>query len=133
MVRDGTYLVGTCALITKNDTKIVYQSHLYKIRSNDCDALHPYLLLAVLSSPIVKEQIFAKQFTQDIIDSLGGRILELVLPIPKSPVEKEEIISKVDEIICHKGASRELTREVILSVADSYHPEKGSEFFTISR
>ena len=133
MVRDGTYLVGTCALITKYDTKIVYQSHLYKIRSNDCDALHPYLLLAVLSSPIVKEQIFAKQFTQDIIDSLGGRILELVLPIPKSPVEKEEIISKVDEIICHKGASRELTREVILSVADSYHPEKGSEFFTISR
>ena len=133
MVRDGTYLVGTCALISKYDTKIVYQSHLYKIRSNDSDTLHPYLLLAVLSSPIVKEQIFAKQFTQDIIDSLGRRILELVLPIPKSPVEREEIISKVDEIICHKSASRELTREVILSVADSYHPEKGSEFFTISR
>lgn len=133
MVRDGTYLVGTCALISKADTKIVYQSHLYKIRSNDVDALHPYLLLAVLSSPIVKEQIFAKQFTQDIIDSLGGRILELVLPIPKSPVEREEIISKVDEIMEHKSASRELTREVILSVADSYHPEQSSEFFTISR
>lgn len=133
MVRDGTYLVGTCALISKYDTKIVYQSHLYKIRSNDFDALHPYLLLAVLSSPIVKEQIFAKQFTQDIIDSLGGRILELILPIPKSPVEREEIIFKVDEILSHKSASRELTREVILSVADSYHPEQGSDFFTISR
>ncbi|WP_204377743.1 hypothetical protein, partial [Pseudomonas amygdali] len=66
MVRDGSYLVGTCALITGNDTKIVYQSHIYKIRSNDSSVLHPYLLLAALSSPIVKAQIFSKRFTQDI-------------------------------------------------------------------
>ena len=32
MVKDGSYLIGTCAMITKHDTKIVYQSHLYKIR-----------------------------------------------------------------------------------------------------
>ena len=50
MVRDGTYLVGTCALVTALDTKIVYQSHIYKIRSTTPDDVHPYLLLAVLSS-----------------------------------------------------------------------------------
>ena len=69
MVKDGTYLVGTCAMISENDTKIVYQSHLYKIRSNDWEKVNPWLLLALLSSPIVKQQIRSKQFTQDIIDT----------------------------------------------------------------
>ena len=32
MVKDGSYLIGTCAMITKYDTKMLYQSHLYKIR-----------------------------------------------------------------------------------------------------
>lgn len=83
MVRDGTYLIGTCAMLLPDDVKIVYQSHIYKIRSNDFDKLDPYLLLGLLSSPIVKRQIRSKQFTQDIIDTLGGRINELILPILK--------------------------------------------------
>ena len=35
VVRDGTYLVGTCALVTKNDAKSLFQSHIYKIRVLD--------------------------------------------------------------------------------------------------
>lgn len=80
MVKDGTYLVGTCAMILPNETKIVFQSHLYKIRSNNHMKLNSYLLLALLSTPIVKKQIRSKQFTQDIIDTLGRRIMELELP-----------------------------------------------------
>jgi len=95
MVRDGTYLVGTCGLVTKYDVKIVYQSHIYKIRSNRHDVLHPFLLLAVLTSPIVKAQISSKRFTQDIIDTLGARIKELVLPIPKDAATRNEIIDNV--------------------------------------
>lgn len=72
MVRDGTYLVGTCAMISENEIKIVYQSHLYKIRSNDHEKINPWLLLALLTSPIVKQQIRSKQFTQDIIDTLSS-------------------------------------------------------------
>jgi len=117
MVRDGTYLVGTCAIVTPLDTKIVFQSHLYKIRSLDYDTIHPYLLLAVLSSPIVREQIYAKRFTQDIIDTLGGRIHELILPIPKDKSVRDAIISQVSEIIQHKIKARELTRKTVLSVA----------------
>ncbi len=61
MVRDGTYLVGTCAIISEADTTIVYQSHIYKIRSEDHGKMNPNLLLAVLSSPVVREQIYAKR------------------------------------------------------------------------
>lgn len=59
MVKDGSYLIGTCAMITKYDTKIVYQSHLYKIRvaKNNKYNLDKYYLLAVLSSECVKQQI----------------------------------------------------------------------------
>jgi len=35
MVRDGTYLIGTCAIITRYDLPMLYQSHIYKIRVED--------------------------------------------------------------------------------------------------
>jgi type I restriction enzyme M protein len=133
MVRDGTYLVGTCALITRLDTRIVYQSHIYKIRSNDHRKLHPYLLLAILSSPILAEQIYAKRFTQDIIDTLGERLHELVLPIPRDVKRRDAIIAKVREIVEARIHARELTREALLSVAPELQVETDSseyEFFS---
>ena len=47
MVKDGTYLIGTCAIVTEHDRELIYQSHLYKIRVNENDkGLNPFLLLA---------------------------------------------------------------------------------------
>lgn len=131
MVRDGTYLVGTCAIISKFDTRIVYQSHIYKIRSLDYEKIHPYLLLAVLSSPIVKEQIYAKRFTQDIIDTLGARINELILPVPKDKKRREDIIAQVKKILELKHSARNLTRKAILGVAPYNNGDENSEFLTL--
>lgn len=133
MVRDGTYLVGTCALVTKYDTRIVYQSHIYKIRTNNHELLHPFLLLAMLTSPVVKEQIFAKRFTQDIIDTLGARIHELILPIPKNNKVKKEIIDNVKTVIEHKNAARELAKKTILSVAPVGRDGDDNDFLTMSK
>ena len=133
MVRDGTYLVGTCALITRHDTKIVYQSHFYKIRSNEHKTLHPYLLLAALTCPIVKEQIYARRFTQDIIDTLGGRIHELVLPIPKSPKLRANIIERIRSVFAHKDAARELARKTILGIAPTTDDHNDDGFLTMSK
>lgn len=116
MVRDGTYLVGTCALVTELDKEMVYQSHLYKIRSKNHSKLHPYLLLALLSCPLVKKQIFSKRFTQDIIDTLGGRIDELILPIPKDSIKVKKIIEEVADVIKSKTHAKKLSREILLSV-----------------
>jgi len=115
-VRDGTYLVGTCAYITKYDTKIVFQSHIYKLRVRDHSKLSPYLLLAVLNSPPVKRQIKAKRFTQDIIDSLGSRIYELALPIPKDKSVREQVANMVKRAIDERSEARELTRKACLEV-----------------
>lgn len=123
MVRDGTYLVGTCALITKDDVEIVFQSHIYKIRVNKPEELNPLLLLALLSCPLVKSQIYAKRFTQDIIDTLGERIHELQLPIPKDEKERNAIIDKVKTIVSYKQKAKDMTREVVSNVV----PNDGSD------
>jgi type I restriction enzyme M protein len=117
MVRDGTYLIGTCAMVTTHDVRIVFQSHLYKLRVSEDAPLDRYLLLAALSSPPVKAQIKAYSFTQDIIDSLGDRIRELVVPIPKDPDQRLEISALVKRVIADRVEARELARRAATEVA----------------
>jgi type I restriction enzyme M protein len=118
MVKDGTYLIGTCAIVTEADEKILYQSHLYKIRINENKyGLDTFLLIALLSSTMVQKQIRSKQFTQDIIDSLGERIHELVLPIPKSKESREHISNLVKESVINRIKARELVKEALASLS----------------
>ncbi|WAS92260.1 N-6 DNA methylase [Nannocystis punicea] len=117
MVRDGTYLIGTCAFITEHDTRIVFQSHLLKLRVCRPELLSPYLLLAALGSEPVRKQIEAKRFTQDIIDSLGDRVGELVLPLPRDPAQRARIAGMVEASIRERVASRERARAACLEVA----------------
>lgn len=118
MVKDGTYLIGTCAIISEADKEILYQSHLYKIRVTENKyGLDPYLLLAILSSTVVQKQIRSKQFTQDIIDSLGERINELLLPIPKSKKTRERISTLVKKSVIKRIEARKLAKEARVCVA----------------
>lgn len=113
MVRDGTYLIGTCAMVTPADLPLVYQSHIYKIRveANDI-GLSSHLLLALLSSSAVQTQIKSKRVTQDIIDSLGNRIMDLILPFPKSAKQRDDISAKVASATELRNKARALLREV---------------------
>lgn len=129
MVRDGTYLVGTCAIITEDDKEIVFQSHIYKIRVNKPDVLNPHLLLALLSCPLVRSQIYAKRFTQDIIDTLGERIHELMLPIPKKQEERDRITKEVQKIIEYKQKAKDMTRKVVANVVPT--EAGGGKFMTL--
>ena len=131
MVKDGTYLVGTCAMISPNETRIVYQSHLYKIRSNNHEKLNPYLLLALLSSPIVKQQVRSKQFTQDIIDTLGSRIMELELPFPKKQEKQRQIIERVKLVFKKRNEARDVMRNVLLNVTPAHDFDNESSFMTL--
>ena len=110
MVRDGTYLIGTCAFISRYDIEIVYQSHLFKIRVHEGAPFDNYLLLAILSSPPVVAQIKALSFTQDIINSLGNRLYDLILPVPGSATRRREISEIVRRAIESRIEARELTR-----------------------
>lgn len=112
MVRDGTYLIGTCAIVADNESEIIYQSHLFKIRVfNNEYGLDNYVLLAALSSVVVQKQIRSKQFTQDIIDSLGDRLYELVIPIPKDINICDRISTLVRSSVVKRTEAKELSRQ----------------------
>jgi type I restriction enzyme M protein len=117
MVRDGTYLIGTCAMVTKHDVRIVFQSHIVKMRLTEDAPLDEFLLLAALSSPPVRSQIRANSFTLDIIDSLGDRVRDLVLPIPASEARRNQISAMVRRVIAERVEARELARRAALEIA----------------
>ncbi|QIF01654.1 N-6 DNA methylase [Roseimicrobium sp. ORNL1] len=112
VVRDGTYLIGTSAMVSEKDLPMVYQSHLLRLRVVDEKKLSPWLLLAVLNSPFVKMQIRAMQFTQDIIDTIGRRFFELILPLPIDRKEQLRVSKEVRQIIEERAALRDKAHEL---------------------
>jgi restriction endonuclease S subunit len=98
-VRDGTYLIGESCFITAIDKEILYQSHVLKLRVNDKEALDPHLLFLALNTPRVQRQIRSVQFTADIIDTIGQRFYELLLPIPKDEAVRSYLIEECDRAL----------------------------------
>lgn len=117
MVRDGTYLIGTTAMVTESDVPMLFQSHMFRLRVLRKDVLDPWLLMACLNAPIVKRQIRAKQFTQDIIDTLGKRLFEIVLPVPREQKLRRRITEETQRIIETRAHLRNQAKQIALDVA----------------
>lgn len=107
IVRDGTYLVGTSCLVTEFDTKMLYCGGLIKIRMHQNDLLDEYLMLGLLNSYIVKRQIRTKQFTRDVIDTLGQRLKEVIIPIPNTPELRSAISIEIKKIVRNRISARD--------------------------
>ena len=99
-IKDGDHRIGDCAILNcEEDVRISVQSHFYKIRPVTID---PFLLLWSLNTTIVKKQIRQRVFNQSTLSTIGERISELRLPIPKdssmqrkfSKIMKESISSR---------------------------------------
>jgi type I restriction enzyme M protein len=111
MVRDGTYLIGTCAVVTEYDLPMLYQSHIYKIRVEKPEKMTPFLLLAALTCPFAQRQIKSFCVSQDIIDSLGNKIHEIRLALPKAKKTRDRIATLVEKAIRDRTEARELARK----------------------
>lgn len=116
IVRDGTYLVGTSAILTEQDTKILYCGGMYKLRIRKPDKLDPFLLLALLNTPIVRRQMRSKQFTRDIIDTLGKRLFEVVLPLPKDAKLRKRIADETRKVIETRASLRDRAKAIALEI-----------------
>ena len=89
LIRDGTYLVGSSALATVTDAPALVCGGIYRLGSSDHDALSPATLLSVLNIAVVRWQMRARQFTRDVIDTLGYRLFEVLVPDPESLFAKD--------------------------------------------
>jgi hypothetical protein len=109
-------------ILTEYDTRILYCGGLYKVRVKKKDKLDPYLLLALLNCPIAKRQMRAKQFTRDVIDTLGKRLFEVILPIPKDKTLREQIASKTREVVLGRVVLRNKTKQISLDAEGIIEP-----------
>ena len=79
---------------------------IYRLRVQEKRHLPPALLLALLNMRVVRRQMRNKQFTRDVIDTLGHRLLEVVLPIPADARDKDLIARTVGRLLKARGALR---------------------------
>lgn len=127
MVRDGTYLIGTSAIVTESDIPMLLQSHILRIRVLNKKVINPWLLFAALNAPIVKRQIKAKQFTQDIIDTLGKRFSEVVLPIPKDEALRDRLALETEQVITKRIELRNRAKQIALEIEGIAAPRDDDE------
>jgi len=90
-VKDGTYLIGQSVILFKKDLNCIVQSHFKIIRVNKDELINPFLLFFLLQQEIVQKQIQNNVFTQATLSSIGNRIYDIKIPIPKNENEKEKI------------------------------------------
>lgn len=96
-VKDGDTKIGECAiLLSDEDLEISVQSHFKKIRPLKISA---YMLLWALNTSIVKKQIRQRVFSQSTLSTIGERINELKLPLPRSIEQGDEIIKVMKNCI----------------------------------
>ena len=93
-------------MITELDTQMLYCGGLIKIRAKKENIIDPYLLLGLLNSYIVKRQMRTKQFTRDVIDTLGQRFKEVFIPVPRSETLRKSIALRVSEIVNNRITAR---------------------------
>jgi len=105
-VKDGTYRIGETVLLTKYDLKMIVQSHFLLIRSLNKEKLNPYLLLYLLHIPIVRKQIDEKTFVQATLSTIGDRLNEVLIPIPKDEAIKKRIAKDIEEKITARAQAR---------------------------
>ena len=112
LVRDGTYLVGTSCILSKEDEKILFCGGIYKIRIINKKKINPYLLFGLLNMNIKKRQLKSKQFTRDVIDTLGHRFSEVIIPIPKDYLIQKKVAGQIQNLIWQKQKLREEQKSI---------------------
>jgi len=106
-VHEGTYLIGTSAMVTTFDGPMLYQHHLAKFRTMPNAKFSSYFLLAAFGSSIVQRQIRSKQFSADIIDSVVGRLEEVIIPIPRNAKREADISATTEAAVEGRARWRE--------------------------
>jgi hypothetical protein len=90
----------------------LYSGGIYRIRVTDSERLSPALLLALMNMRVVRRQMRNKQFTRDVIDILGHRLLEVVVPIPSDRQDRELIGGVMQRLLDSRESLRRKAAEL---------------------
>lgn len=104
LVVDGRYKIGRTAILHDRDRRAVVQSHFRIITATEQSPLDPYELLYIMSRPEILDEMRNLVFIQSTLGSIGKRIEELVLPVPKKTQEWTGKILGFRELLKRRAA-----------------------------
>lgn len=103
-VRRGSYRIGTVAMASDRDRKVLLTRELLTLRVTDNNpyGVSPYYLLAMLSTGHVQAQIDSLVFVDTTLPNIGDRWRELRLPIHKKASDLKTLSTQVESIVNKK-------------------------------
>lgn len=111
-VRRGSYRIGTVAMASPRDERVLLTTELLTLRVINMPnkyGITPFYLLFLLSSDLVRKQLDHYVFVDTTLPNILDRWEKLILPIHADQQEIERISKKIEEVIRHKWAAQEQT------------------------
>jgi len=100
-VRRGSYRIGSIALVSPFDKKVLLTKEILVFRinkkANEYD-MTSYYLAYLLINPIVQKQIYDKVFIETTLPNISDRWKELLLPIHKDKNKRLGISKKIQDV-----------------------------------
>ena len=109
-VRRGSYRIGTVAMASPRDNRVLLTRELLTLRVLDRQnpyGLTPFYLLAMLSSGSVQEQIGNLVLYDTTLPNIGDRWRHLVIPVHDDVAEVERIGREVEMSIREKWSAQD--------------------------
>ena len=109
-VRRGSYRIGSVAMVSKFDTKILLTKEIsvFKVIEDDNEyGINPYYLLFLFSHELTQAQLYQKVFIDTTLPTIGNRWGELLLPINKDKEKIEEITKSIKCVLENKWKAEE--------------------------
>jgi len=94
MVADGRYRIGRTAILHEHNYICVVQSHVKIITVTTKSPIDAIELLYILNLPLIQHQIRNLVFIQSTLGSLGSRLNEIMIPLPKKNKEWTKTITE---------------------------------------
>jgi type I restriction enzyme M protein len=104
-VKEGSYRIGSVAMVSPFDTGILLNHHSIVFRVIDDKnkyGINPFYLLYLFSHELTQKQLYNKVMIDTTLPNIGNRWEELLLPIAKNPNEREKITQKIEHAFTKK-------------------------------
>jgi type I restriction enzyme M protein len=97
-VKEGSYRIGSVALLSKFDTGILLNHHslVFRVVKEDNEyGIDAFYLLYLFSHELTQRQLFNKVMIDTTLPNIGDRWQELRLPVAKNKKDSDQIKAKI--------------------------------------
>jgi type I restriction enzyme M protein len=104
MVSDGRYRIGRTAILHAHNYRCIVQSHIRIVSVMPRSPVSPIELLYLLNLPMIQHQIRNLVFIQSTLGSLGKRLYEVRIPLPKPTPEWKKTVEEFRWLVEERAA-----------------------------